>query len=249
MSRIYLGGIECARAAVGTVAKPVLSKEERDRARALRSPSAIRRFAAGRWLVRTMLSDLLGMPAASVPIAITTNGRPFLGCAGPWHFSLSHSGDIAACAVADIPVGLDLEQVILDRDLLTIARESFQPAEADMVAASLATEGRKVAATRFYAYWTLKEAYLKLREGSVWDMRNAPAFLLGGPPAPAVQSPGWWCMEIPPQGAFSRPYVLSLGTGELTDAGGRLTVPELHRRHLFADERRLRPLLLFAYDA
>ncbi len=42
------------------------------------------------------------------PIAHTVLGKPYF-TEGSLHFSLSHAGNLAACALADAPVGIDLE--------------------------------------------------------------------------------------------------------------------------------------------
>jgi phosphopantetheinyl transferase len=251
MSRIYLGALPCARAEEGsaTPGEGILTEEETRRARSLASPAAVRRFVAGRRLARSMLSDLLALPPVLVPISVSPEGRPSLASAGPWHFSISHSSDLAVCAVADIPVGVDVERVAPERDLLGIARETFHQVEADDVAA-LFKEGRDAAAARFALYWTLKEAYLKLRGAGVWEMRDAPVFLLEGPRAPRAEGDPsrWWCLEIPREGASGRGYVISLGAYPLTKGEESADPPVLHLAGRLAEAPQARPLFSCRVD-
>jgi phosphopantetheinyl transferase len=252
MSRLYLGAIGCARGALPPGPRPAgtlaLSADELDRAGSLRSAAAKRRFLAGRWLARTMLSGLMDLPAAAIPICLSANGRPTLARGEPWDFNISHSGDLVACAVADRPVGVDLERVTARRDLLGIARECFHPGEVEDLAAQLSAAGQQAAAVRFAAYWTLKEAHLKRQGGGVWDIRDAPRFPLeaghgtGHGTEAGETAAAWCCLEIPSRASLPSAYVLAVSTGQ--GAGpGLLSGPELGLRFLLAEDPR--PRLLF----
>jgi 4'-phosphopantetheinyl transferase len=261
MSRIYLGAVACASAAVDLAG---VSEEERRRALSLATPAAQRRFLAGRRLARAMLSELTGVPPAAIPITVCPSGRPV--AEGPWDFSISHSGDIAACAVADVPVGADIERVAPERDFLAIARLAFRAEETGDVQSALAAEGRTAAAVRFLAYWTLKEAWLKRSEGGIWRMRSAPALRLGGRSGGTAEDPSvalgtWTCLGLPGPGVSPHAaYVLSLcAAAEMRpeadeprpgadprpreDARGGAAVPGLRLTHLLAEEPL--PFLLF----
>lgn len=109
------------------------------------------------------------------PIALGPYGKPYLAAMprnAEIHFSISHSGLFWACAVADSPVGLDLEDVEerearkarragraeeRGRDhafwCRQIARRFFTPQE-------IAFAGSQEA---FYEIWTCKEAYVKYK--------------------------------------------------------------------------------------
>ena len=71
------------------------------------------------------------------------NGKPFFP--GGREFSLSHSGDLAVIALAEVPVGADVQQVRPVTD--AVLRRVLSPAE---------REGGD-----FFALWTRKEAVLK----------------------------------------------------------------------------------------
>jgi phosphopantetheinyl transferase len=66
--------------------------------------------------------------------------------------SLSHSGDIVVCAVAESAVGVDVE-VASPRDIEAVAERYFTPAENRWLAGA--------DPQRFRMLWVLKEAYLK----------------------------------------------------------------------------------------
>ena len=87
------------------------------------------------------------LPAAPVT---DDNGKPHLYVeTGEISFSLSHSGKYAVCAIADHPVGVDIEEIKDNRP--DIARRFFNPKELKYISD----------AESFYRIWTLKEGYLK----------------------------------------------------------------------------------------
>ena len=103
--------------------------------------------AAGRTLLARALADAGLSPG--LPAETDANGKPFLPDAPGFHFSIAHCGERVVCAVADCPVGADLER---ERPLRhDIAERICTPAER----AALRT-----AADRF-VLWTGKEAAVK----------------------------------------------------------------------------------------
>ena len=79
-------------------------------------------------------------------------GKPFLS-GTPIHFSLSHSGEIAACALCDAPVGIDVET---ERPLKEpLLRRCFSEEEQRRILSS------EYPAASFTSLWTQKESYLK----------------------------------------------------------------------------------------
>jgi 4'-phosphopantetheinyl transferase len=76
----------------------------------------------------------------------------------PFSFNLSHSGDVALCAIARFAtVGVDVEAIRESRDLMPIARRFFSFAEQAALQA-LPSEQQCLA---FYQCWSSKEALLK----------------------------------------------------------------------------------------
>lgn len=133
-----------------------LTAAEQSRLLAIQAPLRQRQYLAGHWLVRTLAAEAFGGEPGQWLFDIDADPRPRLSHAGTvvWA-SISHSGDRVAAAVAEQPVGLDLEIPRRPRDLIALANFLFAPEEAARVAAATDDEAR----TRiFYTCWTLKEA-------------------------------------------------------------------------------------------
>lgn len=86
-------------------------------------------------------------------IARTERGKPYFPHHLELHFSLSHSGDLALCALADTSVGCDMELVRprkpgLPRYVLSNREYAWY-------------EGRGSRWEDFYTLWTMKEARVK----------------------------------------------------------------------------------------
>ena len=101
-------------------------------------------------LCRDLLAEL--DPGAPFTPEDDDVGRPFLP-GQPYFISLSHSGGYAAAAAADVPVGIDLQELrdVSDRTL----RRFYSPAEQCWIGAG----DRR---SRSIRLWTMKEAYGKL---------------------------------------------------------------------------------------
>jgi len=95
--------------ATGDLDDSTLSSAERQRADAMRSAAAGRRYVSGRVAVRQVLGERLGLPPADVPIE-RADGRIHLVDRPDCHVGLSHAEDLVAVAVsADGSVGIDVE--------------------------------------------------------------------------------------------------------------------------------------------
>ena len=91
--------------------------------------------------------------ASDADVAYGEGGKPFLP-GGEAFFSLSHSGDMAVCAVSCAPVGVDVEAVRHFRD--DLAAFVFHQGEIEAVRA----DGNDPDG-RFTALWTVKESVMK----------------------------------------------------------------------------------------
>jgi len=107
-------------------------------------------YLAGRALLRHALAAYTGRAASSFRLPVSPSGKP--GCDGGPGVSVSHSGDVLVCAIAEAAVGVDVETAP-PRDIDGIAERYFTAAEAAWIAAE--------PAARFCQLWVLKEAYLK----------------------------------------------------------------------------------------
>lgn len=119
------------------------------------------RFAIGRGRLRMLLGSYLNCPPEALTFRYNEQGKPFLDSPtpqAPFSFNLSHSGNVALCAIAGFEtVGVDVEAVRESRDLMPIARRFFSEAEQEALRA-LPAEQQCAA---FYQCWSSKEALLK----------------------------------------------------------------------------------------
>ncbi|TWU00419.1 4'-phosphopantetheinyl transferase psf-1 [Botrimarina colliarenosi] len=137
-------------------AQQLLSEEERARATAFSREDVRRRFVLGRGELRRSLGELAGAPPQTLAFCYGKAGKPALVGDGSLHFNLAHTGDLAICAIAGEPVGVDVERVRPMKNALGLAERWFHPEEV----ARLAAATDPLAA--FFGVWTMKEAALKL---------------------------------------------------------------------------------------
>jgi 4'-phosphopantetheinyl transferase len=153
-------------AAVGSLANPGyagLSAEEAIRAAGIAKPLRRRQFVAGRRLLRTMLAQVLGGRPEDLALDAAAGLPPRLASRPDLHLSVSHSGEWVAAAIADRPVGIDIEALGARRDPERFARWVCSPEEF----AAWCACGRTEADDLLIAHWTRKEAWLKREGGEV----------------------------------------------------------------------------------
>ena len=138
----------------------MLDSAERSRARMFRAERDRRRFVVARATLRVILAEYVGLEPHRLKLTVREGGKPILasdGVSSALHFNLSHSGDLALCAIADREVGVDLEQLKYHDDMQRVAQHFFSHVEARTLE-SLAG----IARTHFFfRTWVRKEAYLK----------------------------------------------------------------------------------------
>jgi 4'-phosphopantetheinyl transferase len=144
----------------------MLGVEESKRAAGFQDPAARERYVTSHVGLRVLLGGYLGMAPQDVgflrepcgmPDCEQPHGRPVIAGRPRPHFSLSHAEDAALYAIADTPVGADIESAELMRDGLERAGRRLHPAERRAVAAlSPALRERAL-----LGCWVRKEAYLK----------------------------------------------------------------------------------------
>ena len=104
------------------------------------------------------LSEFPGILAEDLKIARTERGKPYFDGLKTIHFSVSHSGEIFACAFSDDLIGIDIQEYKNRPDeperCRKIANRFFHPDEVDALDADTVSA--------FYNIWTSKEAYVKL---------------------------------------------------------------------------------------
>jgi len=116
------------------------------------------RFTAGRGATRWLLGRALGAAPGELTFAEGTHGKPFVVGATNLHFNRSHSGDWVLIGLAtDREVGIDVELVRADIDVLDLGRTVLTAGELAVLAALTGDERRAA----FFRVWTRKEAVLK----------------------------------------------------------------------------------------
>ena len=129
------------------------------------------RFAADRrrsvavWLLARRLFGEIGFDDASAVVAENEYGKPyFVGKTSP-HFSLSHAGDLVMAAVADRPIGCDVERIA---PLLPGMAEHCLT-EDELAHLDRSTDRER----EFYRLWVRKESALKaLGSGFQYEPRE-----------------------------------------------------------------------------
>jgi len=97
-----------------------------------------------------------GLDASGLQICDNKYGKPYLPDFPKIHFSLSHSGEMAMAAFADMEIGCDVEYQKRANEKL--AKRFFCPEEYAWMKESGDELEQK---ERFYRLWTLKESFVK----------------------------------------------------------------------------------------
>ena len=135
-----------------------VSPAEAARAGRMRAKRRRREFLVCRGALRRILATILGIDALAVPVIEGAHGKPRLQADGrpSVGFNLSHSGDRFVVAIAlGMEPGVDVERIRPRRNLESISRRFFSPAEQREVAAAPDPLGA------FYRVWARKEAVIK----------------------------------------------------------------------------------------
>lgn len=137
-----------------------LGPGETERYQRFTRPQRQRQFLLGRILLRSLLAQILNVSPADIPLSERPGLAPLLqGVEAKPYFSLSHSGDWIACALSEqTAVGLDIEVLNPERDLLALSEQALDPDEVALVR-GLQDEAR---VKMFYECWSRKEALYKL---------------------------------------------------------------------------------------
>jgi 4'-phosphopantetheinyl transferase len=131
----------------------LLSPEERRRLETFGHARRRHAFLAGRVAARTLLAERLALAPPEVPLHVAPDGAVEVGGTA-FHVSIAHSGERAVAAVADRPIGADLEEIRPRHP--DLARFVLHPDEADLLDRLPLEPGQGL-----ILCWTLKEATLK----------------------------------------------------------------------------------------
>jgi 4'-phosphopantetheinyl transferase len=140
----------------------VLSRDEIARAERFVFAHHSDRFICGRYAMRRILGDWLGIAGDEVAIAYGPNGKPCLqpdsSSGTRLGFNMAHSENLALFAIGGVhDIGIDIEILRAPKDVRALAKSVFSEQENTQFQA-LAFESLVPA---FFTCWTQKEAVLK----------------------------------------------------------------------------------------
>ncbi len=168
-----------------------LARHERARADRFRFEADRRRFAVTRGVLRQILGRYLDVEPAAIEFRYGAHGKPSLArtAAGrDLRFNLSHSRGLALHAFAvGREIGVDVERIRPDTDVMGVARRSFSPAEMEVLTNLPAGQRHEA----FFDCWTRKEAFIKARgEGIALGLSRFDVTLRPGEPAALLRFDG-----------------------------------------------------------
>lgn len=125
-------------------------------------------FRWSRGVQRAILATHLGVDPSALRFTQQGDGKPAL--AGPagvhCEYNASHSGELFALAIADAPVGVDIERARAVPRLDKLAHRLFDAATAEAICAMPSPDRER----RFFEAWTQLEAHSKLHGQGVWRL-------------------------------------------------------------------------------
>lgn len=163
-----------------------LTEEERKRASAFVTPQLQCRWIAARAGMRGVLASVLGVSPQAPVFTLGPHGRPELaGVESPCSFNLSHSESLAAFAVSEAVVGVDVEQIKTLPE--GVAEMVFSKPEI----AALEAKPEDARPADFYRYWTAKEAVLKALGTGLSVSGRSFTIDISQPEVPRLVSADW----------------------------------------------------------
>ncbi|MDZ8117722.1 4'-phosphopantetheinyl transferase family protein [Pontiella agarivorans] len=158
-SDIHIWGAEVPRCLGKLQAlEKVLCREEREKADRFRRETDRNSSIVARGALRILLAAYTGYAAPEISFGYSKNGKPFLvsPASGAIGFNVSHSGDWVVLAFGrERQVGVDVEKIRREMDVLSIASRYFTPEETRRIEAAEDVHGL------FFHHWARKEAYVK----------------------------------------------------------------------------------------
>lgn len=126
-----------------------MSADRKEKIRKQRVPQKQKLGIAADHLCRKAISEHCGIPAEQIEFYVNEYGKPFARNLNV-HFNISHSGDLAVCAVSDKEIGIDIEKI-----------RKINPRVSEKFACESEEKYIKTHENGLFEIWTLKEAYFK----------------------------------------------------------------------------------------
>lgn len=113
------------------------------------------RFIICRTLLKFLLAEQVGLDVNKIVLDNDSNKKPYLPSHPSIFFNVTHSEGFAIIAIANSPIGVDIENVNKDFDYKEVLSSIFTKSEVDEVFNSNDKQ------RTFYKLWTRKEAIVK----------------------------------------------------------------------------------------
>ncbi|HUH29218.1 4'-phosphopantetheinyl transferase family protein [Gelidibacter sp.] len=113
------------------------------------------RFIICRALLKLLLAEYTALDISQISIEVDAHKKPYLPSHPSVYFNVSHSLDYAIIAIAENPVGVDLEYINKEFNYKEILPNVYHQKEMDEIEIS------KDKYLTFYKLWTRKEAVVK----------------------------------------------------------------------------------------
>ncbi len=149
----------------------VLNEEERKRVDRYKRADDKKRSLLAHILLKKLMKEEFSIYSELV---YKENGCPYFKDQ-KLYVSLSHSGDVAFCAVSENPVGVDVEKIRSISDSLikrVCVDEEKAYVLADFEPDDVKNISDEVVKKRFFEIWTAKEAYFKMKGSGITDLKS-----------------------------------------------------------------------------
>ena len=133
----------------------LLSRQRRDKTLRYRFERG-KMLSAGAGLLLDKMLAKYGLRERDMRYVEGEHGKPAFEQYPELHFSLSHSGNFVACAIGEVPVGVDVQTIVTARDSLV----NYTMSESEKTHLQ-ALEDVAARNAYFTQLWTLKESYVK----------------------------------------------------------------------------------------
>jgi 4'-phosphopantetheinyl transferase len=141
-----------------TAIESLLSTSEKTRLEATKNSNKKREFLISRSLMRHALSRQFGVPENEWDFIDKPNCPPLVNnLPKDIYISLSHSNGLICFAIYSSPVGIDIENVLTERDYKALGNIVMNNEELRILA-----HNKNEQANNFYRIWCAKEAYYKV---------------------------------------------------------------------------------------
>ncbi|MBR5639872.1 MAG: 4'-phosphopantetheinyl transferase superfamily protein [Muribaculaceae bacterium] len=132
-----------------------LSRQRRDKTLRYRFERG-KMLSAGAGLLLDNMLAKYGLRERDMRYIEGEHGKPAIDGHPELHFSLSHSGNLVACAIGEMPVGVDVQTIVTARDsLVNYTTSDCEKAHLQIIEDPVARNAY------FTQLWTLKESYAK----------------------------------------------------------------------------------------